>query len=56
MPNPKAVPMADVDTISKYLMQRYPDDFVRFTLGRDDVAVVAVLDTEQPTVAARRTR
>ena len=47
--------MSDFDTISKYLIQHYPDDFVRFTLGRDDIEVLDVLDTEQPTVAARRT-
>ena len=47
--------MADFDTISKYLIQRYPADFVRFTLGRDDIEVLDALDTEQPTVAARRT-
>ncbi len=47
--------MADVDTISKYLIQRYPDDFVRFSLSRDDIKVLAVLDTEQPTVKTRRT-
>lgn len=49
------MPMSDFDTISKYLIQHYPDDFVRFTLGRDDVKALDVLDTEQPTVAARRT-
>ena len=47
--------MADIDTISKYLIQRYPDDFVRFSLSRDDIEVLAVLDTEQPTIKARRT-
>ena len=31
--------MAEYDTISKHLIQTYPDDFVRFTLQRDDVAV-----------------
>ena len=47
--------MAEFDTISKYLIQRYPADFVRFSLGRDDVEVLDTLDTEQPTVAAHRT-
>ena len=46
--------MADIDTISKYLIQHYPDHFARFTLARDDVEVIAVIDTEQPTVEARR--
>ncbi|MCE2447537.1 MAG: hypothetical protein J4F35_03840 [Candidatus Latescibacteria bacterium] len=47
--------MAEFDTISKYLIQRYPADFVRFSFGRDDVEVLDVLDTEQPTVEAHRT-
>ena len=47
--------MADIDTISKYLIQRYPDHFVRFALTREDVKVIDVIDTEQPTVEARRT-
>ncbi len=36
--------MADIDTISKYQIQNYPDHFARFTLGRDDVEVIAVID------------
>ena len=44
--------MAQIDTISKYLIKNYPGDFVRFTLGRDDVDVLQVLDSEQPTVKA----
>ncbi len=47
--------MAEYDTISKRLIQTYPDDFVRFTLGRDDVEVSDILDTEQPTVKSRQT-
>ena len=47
--------MADFDIVSKYLMQHYPDDFARFTLGRDDVEVVEVIDPEQLTVEARQT-
>ncbi len=46
--------MADIDTISKRLIQAYPADFVRFSLKRDDVEFVEVLDTELPTVEARR--
>ena len=26
--------MAEFDTISKHLIQKYPDDFASFTLGR----------------------
>ncbi len=46
--------MADIDTISKYLIQHYPDHFARFALVRDDVEVLEVIDTEQLTVEARR--
>ena len=47
--------MAEFDTISKHLIQTYPDDFAGFTLGREDVEVLAVIDTEQYTVEARQT-
>ena len=46
--------MADIDTISKYLIQHYPDHFASFALARDDVEVIEVIETEQPTVRARR--
>ena len=46
--------MADIDTISKYLIQHYPDHFACFALARDDVEVIEVIETEQPTVRARR--
>ena len=41
--------MAEYDTISKHLIQTYPKDFIRFTLGREDVEVLDILDTEQTT-------
>ena len=47
--------MAEFDTISKHLTQTYPDDFANFTLGREDVEVLAVIDTEQLTVEAHQT-
>ena len=47
--------MAEFDTISKHFIHTYPADFVRFALQRDDIEVVEVLDTEQPTVEVRRT-
>ncbi len=47
--------MAEFDTISKHLIQTYPDDFASFTLGREDIEVLAVIDTEQFTVEARQT-
>jgi hypothetical protein len=47
--------MAEYDTVSKQLIQTYPADFVRFTLEQEDVEVLEVIDTEQPTVESRRT-
>ncbi len=47
--------MAEFDTISKHLIQKYPNDFVSFTLGREDVEVLAVIDTEQLTTEAHQT-
>ena len=46
--------MAEFDAISKALIQTYPQDFARFTLAQDDVEVLEVLDTEQPTVETHR--
>ncbi|MCY3868602.1 MAG: hypothetical protein OXG87_03530 [Gemmatimonadetes bacterium] len=45
--------MAEYDTISKHLIQTYPKDFIRFTLGWDDVEVLDILNTEQTTVETR---
>ncbi|MCY3680225.1 MAG: hypothetical protein OXH16_02430 [Gemmatimonadetes bacterium] len=47
--------MAEFDTISKHLIQKYPDDFASFTLGSEDIEVLAVIDTGQYTVEARQT-
>ena len=41
--------MAKYDTISKHLIQTYPKDFFHLTLGRDDIEVLDILDTEQTT-------
>ena len=46
--------MAEFDVISKALIQTYPQDFARFALAQDDVEVLEVLDTEQPTVETHR--
>ena len=46
--------MAEFDTITKDLIHTWPRDFARFALRRDDLDVLDVLDTEQPTVEARR--
>ena len=47
--------MAEIDTVSKHLIQTYPADFARFALQRDDIEDVEVLESEQPIVKARRT-
>ncbi len=47
--------MAEFDTIYKHLIQKYPNDFASFTLGREDVEVLAVIDTEQLTIEAHQT-
>ena len=47
--------MAEFDTIAKHLIHTYPHDFARFALHQDDLEVLGVVDTEQPTVEAHRT-
>ena len=47
--------MAEFDTIYKHLIQKYPNDFASFTLGREDVEVLAVIDTEQLTIETHQT-
>ena len=47
--------MAEFDTIAKHLIHTYPHDFARFALHQDDLEVIDVIDTEQPTVEAHRT-
>ena len=47
--------MAEFDTIAKHLIHTYPQDFARFALHQDDVEILGVVDTEQPTVEAHRT-
>ena len=47
--------MAEFDTIAKHLIHTYPHDFARFALHQDDVEILGVVDTEQPTVEAHRT-
>ena len=41
--------------VAKHLIHTYPHDFARFALQQDDVEVLGVVDTEQPTVEAHRT-
>ena len=47
--------MAEFDTIAKHLIHTYPHDFARFALHQDDIEVIDVIDTEQPTVESHRT-
>ena len=47
--------MAEFDTIAKHLIHTYPHDFARFALHQDDLEILGVVDTEQPTVEAHRT-
>ena len=35
--------MAEIDTVSKHLIQTYPADFARFALQRDDIEDVEVI-------------
>ena len=46
--------MTEFDTVSKHLIHAYPHDFARFALQHDDLEVLDVIDTEQPTVEAHR--
>ena len=46
--------MAEFDTIAKHLIHTHPYDFARFALHQDDIEVIDVIDTEQPTVEAHR--
>lgn len=50
--SPGASGAADFDAISKHVIQTYPDDFACLTLGREDVDVLEVVDTQQPAVSA----
>ena len=47
--------MAEYDTISKQLIHLYPQDIVRLALGREDVEIEEILETELPRVETRRT-
>ncbi len=43
------------DPVPKYLLQGRPEDVIHFMLGHANFEVIAVLETEQPTVEVRRT-
>ena len=47
--------MAEFDTVTKQLIHTFPADFARFACPQDDVQVLGVVDTEQPTVKTHRT-
>ncbi len=53
--NSQRIAMAEFDTIAKHLIHTYPRDFARFVLQQDNVKVIDVIDTEQPTVETHRT-
>ena len=53
--NYQRIAMAEFDTIAKHLIHTYPHDFARFVLQHDDLDVIDVIDTEQPTVETHRT-
>ena len=47
--------MAEFDTVTKHLIHNYSHDFAHFAFPQDDVQVLGVVDTEQPTVKTHRT-
>ena len=47
--------MAEFDSIAKHLIHTYPADFARFALQQDDIQILGVVDTEQPTAETHRT-
>ena len=47
--------MAQYDAVSKHIVQTYAEDVIYFAFGRAGIEVIEVLETEQPTVEARRT-
>ncbi len=42
------------DTVSKWVIQQNPEDWISFVLDIPDVTVINVLDTEQHTVRTHR--
>ena len=47
-------PSGQFDTVSKRVIQKNPEDWIRFTLGIPEAKVIEILDTEQPTVRGHR--
>ena len=43
-------PSGGYDTAAKNVIQREPNDLIRFSLGTPDAEVIRILETEQPTV------
>ena len=44
-PNSQPIAIAEIDIVSKHLIQTYPADFARFAFQRDDIEGVEVLDS-----------
>ncbi len=49
-PDRTSFPSGGYDTAAKSVIQRDPNDLIRFSLGTPDAEVIRVLETEQPTV------
>jgi len=47
--------VAEFDIVSKQLFKDYPEDFIGFVLGREDVQILEAIDTELLTVESRDT-
>ncbi len=49
-PDEPSFPSGRYDTVAKSVIQRDPDDLIRFSLGIPDAEVIRILETEQPVV------
>ena len=49
-PDRTSFPGGGYDTAAKSVIQRDPNDLIRFSLGTPDAEVIRILETEQPTV------
>ena len=49
-PSEPSFPSGGYDTVAKSVIQRDPDDLIKFSLGTPDAEVIRILETEQPIV------
>lgn len=49
-PDGSSFPSGGYDTAAKSVIQRYPNDLIRFSIGTSDADVIRILETEQPIV------